>query len=316
MSTRRMTFGSLLVNPAIPDRMFSDEAECFLKQGFSGFLMMPSGGPRGVREGDQVGRVTVVVDHPLLPDNLRECAAFDKLGNGEFANGEDKAGFEDFKLLLEPQRTGRNFVRIRHAIPSLRIFTRKAATNRCEINPAAHGFLIPSQGGFQPAKKRFSGRPCKGPSKQRLLVARGLADQKDTAVDGPTGYDGFVHRRTSPASAQSGKMRFDAGKLLCVFRSGWRNVDVVDGRLHRSFIARVREAARITRHSRCGLSVCRIHTTRHSPGQGRKRPLRLADLPVSPWRLRGQSPSPGQFSPSVPHIRHQSHLSNPHSDSL
>ena len=201
-----------------------------------------------MREGYQVGRVTVAVDHPLLPDDLRERAAFDKLGNGKLANGEDKLGLEDFKLTLEPEGAGRNFCRIRHAISTVRIFSRKAATNRCKINPAAHGFLIPSQAVFEPAKKRFPGRPCEGTADQRFFVAGRLPDQKDAAVDGTPRYDRFVHRGTFSAGTQSGEMRFDARKPLRALRSGRRDVDVLAWRWHSTFIARVLEVARITQH--------------------------------------------------------------------
>ena len=61
----------------------------------------------------------------MAADDVGEFVELDELRNGEFADGENECGFEDFDFLFEPASARRDFDGIGHAVTACRVLPGK-----------------------------------------------------------------------------------------------------------------------------------------------------------------------------------------------
>jgi hypothetical protein len=159
-----------------------------------------------MREGNEVLRTPVELELPTFADNVGKRVKLEKLRDREFPDRQDEPWTQDFELAPQPVRTFLDLVLAGNTIAAARVFAGKAAADCREVDPAASRFLVPSECGLEPVKKRLASRPREWASEQRFLDAGRLADQKDPAGDGPADDHGFVHAGASLAAGQRFKV--------------------------------------------------------------------------------------------------------------
>ena len=111
-----------------------------------------------------------------LPDEGIEFLCGDELGDGEFADRNDEPRSEELDFALQPGGAILNFIWRRHAVTASGFFAGETAADGGHVDGGTKGFLGHAGGIMEPAEQGFAGRPGKGASKDRFLVARRLAD--------------------------------------------------------------------------------------------------------------------------------------------
>ena len=150
---------------------------------------------------------TIKLYTPAFADHLRKRLEFKKLRDRQSAHREHQFGSKKIELAPQPVGTFLNLELVGNPIPTMGIFSRKAAADSRKVDPAAHRFLIPSDRGVKPAKERLARCPSEWTTKERFLTTRSLSDQEDAAGHRASHHYRLVHARTSAAVRQGLKVR-------------------------------------------------------------------------------------------------------------
>ena len=118
-------------------------------------------------------------------DDFVEFFQGKKLGDREFADGDNELGPEQIDLVVHPRRAVSDFVRRWNAVAAGRGFPRETATDRSEVNFGANLFLGHRAEFLKPAEERAARGPRERSSKNRLLHPGRLTDQHDLAENRP-----------------------------------------------------------------------------------------------------------------------------------
>ncbi len=159
-----------------------------------------------MRKGDHVLDAPVAAKLPAPADNARERIEGQELRDCESADRKDKARLEHFELALQPMRACPDFLLVRHAIPTARVFARKAPADRREVDPVSRCLFVPFKCGLDPAEKCLACCPGEGSAELRLFDARGLPNEKDTADDLSANDDRLMHGGASFTAGQGAQM--------------------------------------------------------------------------------------------------------------
>ncbi len=186
-------------------RVGGDEVEGFGEKGFSGFAVVPGGGSGRMGKGNEIKALSEDFGGKLASDDGVEAFAIgEELFDGEFSDRDEEAWLEEADFAFEPVAAVGDFVGKRNAVAAGRFFAGKTAANGGHVDGGAEFLLVDSAGGFEPAEKGFAGGPGERAAEFGFLVAGGLADEHDAAVDGASDDDGFVHGGAAVAGAEFG----------------------------------------------------------------------------------------------------------------
>jgi hypothetical protein len=168
---------------------------------------MPCGSAGGVWERNEVLRRSVKVHRPALADHISQRVEGQELRDGQSAHREHQFGSKELKLAPQPVGALLNLEMAGDAVAAMRIFARKAAADRREVDATAHGFFIPAKCGLKPAEESLAGRPSERTTEDRFLAAWSLSNQENAAAHGASNHDRFVHTWTSAAVRQRLEVR-------------------------------------------------------------------------------------------------------------
>jgi hypothetical protein len=144
-------------------------------------------------------------------DDGVEFVAGDELADGEFADGEDEVGLEDFHFGGKPAGAIFDFVGGGDTIAAGGIFAGETAADGGHVDAGAEGGFVDAGVVLKPAKEFFAGGPGERAAEDRFLVAGGLADEEDAADDGAAGDDGLLHARAEVAAQEGGDVELEGG---------------------------------------------------------------------------------------------------------
>ena len=188
-------------------RMPGNEAKRIFEKGLPRLGAMPSGSSGGVWERNEVLLPSVKVHLPTFANHIGQRVKRQELRDRQPSHWEHQFGSKELKLAPQPVRTLLNFEVARNPIPTTRIFSREAAADCGEVDPAAHGFFVPVQSRLKPAKERLTRRPGEWTTEDRFLTTWSLTNQEDAARHRASHHHRSVHARAAAAGRQRVEVR-------------------------------------------------------------------------------------------------------------
>lgn len=129
-----------------------------------------------MRQRDQVEKAAFATERKGTPHNFIKPFERKKLGDSEFAHGNDKLGLQQLDFVIHPGGTIPDLVRSWNAIAPGRVLAGKAATDGREVNPGADLFLAHAAELLKPTEQGAACGPGERLAEHRFLHAGRLAD--------------------------------------------------------------------------------------------------------------------------------------------
>src|SRR6266480_4698581 len=182
--------------------MMCDQFQRASEQFFSRRNLVPGRGSGGMRKWNHVEVVPGTLNAKFAADYFFQLRAIDELRDSQPADRNDETRPQNFDFMSHPGRTVANFVRSRNAISAARIFSGKAAADRCKINFGTDGSLIHPTEFFEPPKKSLASCVRKRSLQHRLPWTGGLTYDHYIAHDCAARDRRGLHARATTAAQQ------------------------------------------------------------------------------------------------------------------
>lgn len=189
--------------------MPGDQPHRFPEQADSRRNAMPGGGAGRVGQWNQVEGAAVVAELKRSTHDFVELLEGKKLGDREFADGNDELWSQKIDFIIHPGRTIPDFVRRRDAVAARGGFAGEAATDCGKINLGTDLFLAQRAELLEPPEKRATRGPRKWFAQDGLFYPRRLTDQDHFAQDGTARHRRRYHPGTTPALPQKRNMSIE-----------------------------------------------------------------------------------------------------------
>src|SRR5438094_7023009 len=183
--------------------MMCDQFQRASEQFFSRRNLVPGRGSGGMRKRNYIEVVPGTLNAKFAADYFFQLRAIDELRDSQPADRNDETRPQNFDFMSHPGRTVANFVRSRNAISAARIFSGKAAADRCEINFGTDCSLIHPTEFFEPPKKSLASCVRKRSLQHRLPWTGGLTYDHYIAHDCAARDRRGLHARATTTSNQS-----------------------------------------------------------------------------------------------------------------
>src|ERR1041384_4468472 len=132
---------------------------------------MPRRGARRVWQRNQFEGAPFIPNSKGSSDDFIEFFEGKKLGDGQFADGNDQIGLKQIDLTVHPAGAVSDFVWRGNAVATRGVFPWKTTADGGEIDLRAPLFFVPSAKLLEPAEERAARSPRKRFAQHRLFHA-------------------------------------------------------------------------------------------------------------------------------------------------